>query len=355
MSDSRDRRNYSAGRRLADYKTRMLLGERVADAHGRGSKTAEQVCSGLASLARYLQDNGGPNHIEAVTTTHIGGWVRDLRGDVEIEELSRSTTSSYVSAVNQLMNHLGRENLLISGQMAKDAGINRGPRWDNQDKSNSAEAQSAFRLFLVKQTAKSEFRERIMLEGLVHSISGLQESAGLRFRESVCLKIAKKDLSGAALWLDGKGDRTKNSRDRMATMLGSEAVAAAQRHVLEHPEIYTRGSLIPGDMNYRQYRRWAYDKIDAFKKATSAEYRMHGNRHAYAQARFADLWEQRTGIRIESPVRAGIFGGEWIRNASGRTGLSPHETLREDHEIRLILSEDLGHSRIDATYPYVGR
>lgn len=138
-------------------------------------------------------------------------------------------------------------------------------------------------------------------------------------------------------------------------MLDPEVVASAQRHVLEHPDIYTRGSLIPGDMNYRQYRRWAYDKIDVFRTIMGMKYHMHGNRHAYAHIRFADLWAQRTGVRIESPVRAGIFKDEWIHHASKMTGLSVKETLQADQEIRMILSEDLGHSRIDATYPYVGR
>lgn len=351
MSDARDRRNYGSGRRLEDYRTRLKLGERVAAAHGRGSKMTEQVCSGLASLARYFREAGGPLYLEAVRNEHMIGWAQDLRLHIDAEEISRSTASSYISAINQIVKHVGRDDLNIA---AKDFGLNRGQRWDNTDRSNSAEAREAFRAFIAERAQRATGRDRIMLEGLSHAIS-CQESAGLRFRESCCVKLAGKDLSNGTLELNGREDRTKNARNRVTALLEPVSMETARRFITDHRKVYSRGSLIPTDMSWRQYRRWAYEHVDSFKATTGIEYRLHGNRHAFAQERFACLWEERTGVRLDPPCKTWLHQDAWMRNAAERTGLSWEQTRSLDHEIRLAVSSDLGHGRLDVACVYLGR
>ena len=333
MPDARDRRNYGSGRRLADYRTRLKLGERVTAAHGRGSKMTEQVCSGLSSFARYLREAGGPAYLEAVRAEHMIGWAQDLRLDVDAEEISRSTASTYVSAVNQVLRHVGRDDLITS---AKALGLNRGQRWDNRDRSNSADAREEFRAFIADKAERSIGRDRIVLEGLGHSIA-CQESGGLRFRESCCAKLVGKDVASGTLQLSGREDRTKNARDRVTTLLDPVGVENARRFITDHRTIYARGSLIPGDMSWRQYRRWVYEQVASFRSVTCIPYRLHGNRHAFAQERFSRLWEERAGVRLEPPCKIGIYQHTWMLYAAERTGHTLKQTRSLDHDIRFCL------------------
>jgi hypothetical protein len=91
-------------------------------------------------------------------------------------------------------------------------------------------------------------------------------------------------------------------------------------------------SLIPQKKSYKQQRD-AYDK-----QANRAGLRnLHGLRHAYAQQRYKEL----TGW--ESPIN----GGPKLRALT-------HEQKQINHQARMILSEELGHSRKQITTAYCG-
>ena len=92
-------------------------------------------------------------------------------------------------------------------------------------------------------------------------------------------------------------------------------------------------SLIPQKKNYKQQRD-VYDK-----QVNRAGLRnLHGLRHAYAQLRYRELtgWE------------SSINGGPRLRTLM-------HEQKQIDHQARMILSEELGHSRKQITTSYLGR
>jgi hypothetical protein len=210
-------------------------------------------------------------------------------------------------------------------------------------------------MWLAEKADAAEGRERLMLQSYYHSVM-LQETAGLRIRESCCIKVRGKDPVGIILELQGKADCTKNSRDRLTALLdGGNAVEAAKSFVRANPETFSRGSLIPADLTWREWRRLAYTLADAFHTETHLEYNAHGNRHAYAQTRFGNLWEERTGIRLEAPVRAGLFGDAWIYNAASKLGFGVDKTRQLDREIRAVISHDLGHGRLDVVSAYLGR
>ena len=111
---------------------------------------------------------------------------------------------------------------------------------------------------------------------------------------------------------------------------------AEQREVLERAKALVRlkeASLIPQDKSYIQqvrcYESWCR-RVGLSK--------MHGLRHAYAQARYQQL----TG---------------WGAPAAGgppRAALTPPQRVMDD-EARLVISEELGHHRLEITAVYLGR
>ena len=351
LVDSRDRRNYGAGRRLIDFRVRAALAHRTAKLNGTGTKCEEQIRSGLASLADHLQASFNVNALEKVTPVHMVSWVGALKKILTAGDLSTSTTSSYVSAVNQVCHYLGRQDLVISAQ---GHGVNRGLRYKNENLSNSAESRNAFRAWTeIKAATAQDERKKLMFQALYHSVS-LQEYGGLRLRESALVKLAGRDISGGTLALN-RMDGTKNGRDRVASLLNSEAVEATADFVQEHQDVFRRGSLVPADMRWLEYRRWLYDRLEDFRKESGLSYNYHGNRHAYAHARFSHLWIAQTGVYLDPPVKTGKFGEEWILDASRETGLSRDFVEVLDKAIREEISSDLGHYRVAITNSYLGR
>jgi hypothetical protein len=98
-------------------------------------------------------------------------------------------------------------------------------------------------------------------------------------------------------------------------------------------ELVGNGSLIPGDRNYVQQLR-VYER----QTANAGLSKLHGLRHAYAQARYEEL----TGWK------APAAGGPVSR------ALSPGQKVMDRHA-RKTISQELGHIREQITSVYVGR
>jgi len=107
-----------------------------------------------------------------------------------------------------------------------------------------------------------------------------------------------------------------------------------QRNVLDRAhKLAGKGSLIPSHRNYVQQLR-----IYEGHTVRAGLSKMHGLRHAYAQQRYEDL----TG---------------WISPAAGGP---PRESLHseqrdQDHQARLVISQELGHEREQISTVYLGR
>lgn len=106
-----------------------------------------------------------------------------------------------------------------------------------------------------------------------------------------------------------------------------------QREVLELAhKVAGRGSMIPPKLSYiQQVNRYRSecDKVGLSK--------MHGLRHAYAQARYFEL----TGWKAPS------LGGPTSKELT-------REQKQKDKEMRLIISKELGHERESITATYLG-
>jgi len=154
----------------------------------------------------------------------------------------------------------------------------------------------------------------------------LQAAFGLRREEAIKLMPHLADR-GQELYL--KPSWCKGGRERTLPIRNQH-----QRQVLDEAhELAGRGSLIPSHLRY-------VEQLRIFERATSRAGlgNTHGLRHHYAQERYAEL----TGW--ECPLNEG----------PNPQTFSP-EQQEVDREARKIVSQELGHERIQITNIYLGK
>jgi hypothetical protein len=156
----------------------------------------------------------------------------------------------------------------------------------------------------------------------------LQRVFGLRREE--CLKIQP--------WQADKGDSLhlhaswcKGGRERDIPIRTPE-----QRYWLEHAKalvMHPLHSLIPQQKTYIQQR---YQYRNHTSRAGFKN--LHGLRHAYAQARFAEL------AGFLAPINGGLTAKELTK-----------EQKEKDHAARCLIAKELGHNRKQITVNYLSR
>ena len=154
----------------------------------------------------------------------------------------------------------------------------------------------------------------------------LQKAFGLRREESIKFMPGYADRGDHIVL---KGSWTKGGKERTVPVITGE-----QRSVLDEARrLAGGGSMIPSAKNYREHLHTYEGQV---KRAGLS--RMHGLRHAYAQWRYEMLagWPP--------PVAGGPGQGE----------LTPEQKER-DREVRLTLSRELGHERLQVVSVYCGR
>lgn len=337
-------RNYGVGKNLDNLVIRKIA-EHVSAERGNGTASENKIVSALHDFAGFLRSEYQIRNLERVTPEHYAAYADNLKIELENGEKETSTTSTYISAINSVFEVHGSSNHIS----AKEHGIARGYRYDNVDKSASNE---------VYQSVLNELRERlsetsdIRYEALAYSVQ-LQREGGLRFRESTQIKIYNKDFSDNTVRLE-RGDGVKNGQPRTFTVRDISAFQHAQEFVREHAHIFARGSLIPSDMKYSQYRRFAYNILHSINDSIGSAQGFHAFRHSFAHYSYAAKWQEMTGHEVKCPVDVGKFGRQWREYAAEKTGLSKEEVRMLDKEIRIAVGEELGHHRIDITNAYLG-
>jgi len=178
-------------------------------------------------------------------------------------------------------------------------------------------------------SAVAALRERNQVR--VASVVKLTRDLGLRFREASLLDVVTALSQARALGRVNITAGTKGGRGREVDRWVPVSESALQ--TLERAAALQNESrnLIPPEMNYCQWRDHAY----AIWRPTSTQYGLsgfHDLRAAYACDRYAQL----TGCL--APAVTGC------RQASKAA----------DRSARQVLSQELGHSRIDVVSSYVG-
>jgi len=237
-----------------------------------------------------------PKHVEAL----VGHWVEN--------EVTTGTIKNRMSAVRWWARKVNRQNVVARSNdfygIANRVFV-----------TNTSKAKSILKVDLAK--VRDE-HVKMSLE--------LQQAFGLRREESIKFIPVYADQNDH---LRLKPSWTKGGKARVIPIRTAE-----QREVLNRAHrLAGKGSLIPGNRNYVQQVR-IYDG-HTIRAGLS---KMHGLRHRYAQHRYEEL----TGWK--SPAA----GGPISKTLSA-------EQREKDHQVRLIISREMGHEREQITAVYLGR
>lgn len=236
-----------------------------------------------------------PKHVEAL----VGHWVEN--------EVTTGTIKNRMSAVRWWARKVNRQNVVARSN--DHYGIA-----NRIFVTNKGKAKSILEVDLAK--VRDE-HVKMSLE--------LQQAFGLRREESIKFIPSYAD-QGDHLTL--KPSWTKGGKARVIPIRTRE-----QRDVLDRAHrLAGKGSLIPSARNYVQQLR-----IYEGHTLRAGLSKMHGLRHAYAQQRYEEL----TGWKSPS--------------AGGPISKALNTEQRErDHQVRLVISRELGHERRQVVSVYLG-
>ena len=271
-----------------------------AERHKILSQVANQLKEGGYKLPS--QNSLKPKHVEYL----VERW--------KSEKLSPSTIKNRMAHVRWWAEKIGKSSMLPKS----NSGSNHAIKLDIEKRSYVPTESKAKDLDLEKLAKVDNSNVKLSLK--LQKEFGLRREEAIKFRPSYAVRGDKLVLK--ASWC--KGGRARELPIR----------TESQREVLrEVQQAAGSGSLIPNDKTYIQ-------QLKCYERETSKAGldKMHGLRHMYAQQRYNEL----TGWKC--PLDGGPKSKE----------LSPEEKAI-DREVRLQISEELGHSREQITVQYIGR
>ncbi len=312
------------------------------------------------------------NNLRQLDKSKIQEYIENLQERLNDGEITNTTTANYVTALNTVIDYT---NFVTNSELehisAKEFGLQR--TFDYSNKSLSPEQHNSFQNYLqdkLQETGDTRF------ERLSASLE-LQKSFGLRAKESFGLRseTIEKGLESGKLHLT-KHDYTKNGRPRTI-----EVKTPEQRETLQKVQNLLRENnlkSLAGEKNLarevKSFKSFAYNQVTSYNKETSEKFNFHSERHAWAQEKYSEMWKERTGVSIQAPIKyysERLQENNWDGSGKFYDAVKEFEVkpfadyvqeqvpeidnFREiDQEIRMEISEELGHSRLDITHTYLG-
>lgn len=312
-------RNFGLGSRDMAYAGRNALREGM-QSHSSIATMADRW-SQFASWAREEAGIRDMRHIESAT---LRGYATHLIERLERGEISPATAQNALSAVNRVL-EIARGDRAVRLDPVREAGL--------PIRSGIATTDRAVSLS-QHDTALAALPERLA------AILSLQRAFGLRFEEAAKLDAVRaltQAKNGTVRIEAGtKGGLARNVP--ITNPLEQKFLLANAANLQENER-----SLIPAHQTYREFRAEAYAEL------RSAGIRSHGERHAYAQERYAAL------VGAPAPIAAGIrHGAEHHRFLATKLGIDVAAARTLDQQARLQVAAELGHGRIDVTNTYLG-
>ena len=185
-------------------------------------------------------------------------------------------------------------------------------------RENVAKESKALKLDAEQLSAISDPYMKLSIR--LQAAFGLRREESIKFSPSYAVQVDHIKL---------KPSWTKGGRARTVPIRNDE-----QRQLLDEVKAFAKGgSLIPAQFNYvQQLNRYQRQLRNAGLS------KLHGLRHAYAQQRYFEL----TGWK------APVAGGPTSKQLTS-------EQLAPDYEARAIVSNELGHARVEIAAVYLGR
>lgn len=260
--------------------------------------------------------------MEDINREHLLAYGQALKGRVERDELKASTAQLYVSAVNSIMDS-ATQGEWQTVSPTKDCGI---PKRRYIPEISKAMPQSQHDQLQTSVDDKS-----------IAVLLNLQRTLGLRFKESALLD-AQKALGQAqreqriTVFSGTKGGK------RRQVPVSAEALATLETAA----SLQNGPSMVPANLLYVDFRDHCY------LQAQQQPFQFHGQRHHYAQQRYQAL----TGI--PAPINTTISKSTWHSYMAAQLCISLEAAEALDQRARSILSQELGHERLEVVRVYIG-
>ena len=257
-----------------EHKASYLAHE-IAQSLNRGSSLENR----LKTILNQIREETGAKNLKQLNNDRIQIYVDTLRDRLEEGEISRATASSYVSALNRIIEYANEHaNTKLDTINAKDYGLSRGGI-EYRDRVVSEQTHNAFKDFLEQQ-------DNIKAQALQHSVD-LQRSFGLRLRESIQIKADTilEALKTGILHLD-RQDGTKNSQPRNIPIRNEQQIETLKSTLSFMQENNLR-SLAPTEHIKEQYY-YAQNIKQNFNHISDTKMDFHGERQHYAQERYSE-------------------------------------------------------------------
>jgi hypothetical protein len=298
----------------------------------------------MARAGRFFSKQRSESYSTQATLSQRFGqfvdWAKQ-NGISRLEQISKETLQAYAD-------HLKSSDLSASSQQNRLSAVNviiSQARGDDSVRLTGKEAG-----LTTRSGVATEYKghvERGELSDRTQAIVDLARSFGLRFEEASKLDarsaLEEAQKNGYVTIASG----TKGGQSREVPISSEKQIETLKKAA----EIQGKDrSMISSNKTYAEHQRESYRETSNF----------HAERHAYANERYSDLMREKLGIEIKSPVLSdkpeGQSWSQYIASQAHAQGVSiTPEIAREfDREVRLEISEELGHHRIDIVSSYIG-
>lgn len=274
-------------------------------------------------FANFARHEMGVRYMEGVTTETVIAYGEKLQEKVEAGEMSAATAQNYISAVNSVM-RMATEGNWQSVSPTKECGIDQRSGIASENKAISDENHAKI---------AGEVSDRLS------AILDLQRSLGLRFEESAKINAVAALEQAQATGRVSVDAGTKGGLEREVPA-SPQAITALERAAAVQG---SDRSMIPASNSYREFQQVAYQEL---RQAGGSGF--HGERHAYAQARYNEL----TGA--PAPLVEGWGREERFERLADALGVSAEEAKAIDQDARMQVAAELGHGRVEVTNAYLG-
>lgn len=263
----------------------------------------------LSQFARELKDIGFKPH-KMRPSDIKGRHVKRLVEKWQNDGVKPGTIKNRMAAIRWWAEKVGNPGAVKSNA---DYGIDNRVYVTNEDKSIS-----------IKDVDFSSLDPHVAQSLRMQDAFGFRREESMKFQPKFALDGQTPET---AKYVKIKGSWTKGGRPRNIPITSD----LQRQELVRAVALAGTGSLIPADKTYKAH-------LATFEKQTHEQGigRTHGLRHGYAQRRYKQL------TKVDCPAVSG-----------SKRKLSDKEK-EIDKKVRLIISEELGHSRINITSVYLG-
>lgn len=298
----------------------LIIAYRLA---GNGDNSNNSVKSALKKFCEFIKTYGVKD-LRNITRDHVLLYAEQLIYYYEIGRYKPSTIQNYLSRVNVALQYASRSEKLHVDP-CREAGM---PR-----KSGIAAYDHSTSIY-------NHNMAKLLVDERLGVILDLQRFLGLRFKEACLINAIKTYYHAINTNLICIELGTKGGKSRKFLISNEIQLSVLYRASIIQGEHY---SLIPEEFLWVQFQRLCYRNI------SDIDILFNGERHCYANDRYQQL------MGVKSPVRSKIKHGERHHEyIAKKLGISLSDARERDMNARLIISNELGHERINITNSYLG-